>query len=182
MGSWMDGKRLLAAAMLAVTAMGCGTGGNTEAEDAEREPLGSEAEDSVAISTDAETSCVETYDRTTLDSRAFAFDGTVTNIGDRVGAGDDYLEVTFEVHEWFRGAGPSEIAVQMWPPAEVSSVEVSSVEMTTYETGTRLLVAGEPRWDGEPLESPVAWACGFTRTHSDEVADTWRAVLDASDG
>jgi hypothetical protein len=174
----MDRRLIMATVVLAGVLIGCEPADSSGGADhAESEVRDSDMQASEAVEAPAGMSCVETYDRETLSNRAFAFDGTVTDIGDHVAQGDPYVEVTFEVHEWFRGDGPAEVGVQMWPPHETTSVET-----TTYERGARLLVAGEPRWDGEPLDTPIAWSCGFTRTHTDEVADTWRTVLEAAGG
>jgi hypothetical protein len=46
-----------------------------------------------------------------------------------------------------------------------------------YGAGSRLLVSGEARWGGSPLEHPIAWGCGFSRNYDPETATTWRDVL-----
>lgn len=171
----MDRRRILASVVLAGVLIGCEADSDGGADHAENDVPDSDMQASEAIEPDGETSCVGTYDREALSNRAFAFDGTVTDIGGRASQGDSYVEVTFEVHEWFRGDGPAEVDVQMLPPHETASVETA-----TYELGTRVLVAGAPRWGGEPLGTPIAWPCGFTRTHTDEVANTWRTVLEAA--
>jgi hypothetical protein len=133
---------------------------------------------SVPIGAGAAASCVETYSSGALAGRAFAFDGTVTNIGTVENL--LYVEVTFEVNEWFKGDGPPEVIVEMFPPAGAASATTSAVTSAgsaDYAVGSRLLVAGEPRWGGAPLEDPIAWYCGFTRTYDDTTASDWRAAL-----
>jgi hypothetical protein len=125
---------------------------------------------SVPLGAGAAASCVETYSSGALAGRAFAFDGTVTNIGTVENL--LYVEVTFEVNEWFKGDGPPEVIVEMFPPAMATSAGNSE-----YAVGSRLLVAGEPRWGGAPLEDPIAWYCGFTRSYDDTTAADWRAAL-----
>jgi predicted transcriptional regulator len=87
-------------------------------------------------------SCVETYRPGTLAKRGFAFDGTVTSIGEPSSGGreviDPYLPVTL-----------------------------------TNTTGSRLLVSGEDRWAKSPMDSPIAWACGFTRLYNAADAQSW---------
>lgn len=148
-----------------ITLLACG--GDSDEPPANTEPPATE---SVALGGDAAMSCVEGYSLDTLANRAFAFDGAVTHIGTE----EDllYVEVTFEVHEWFKGEGPSEVIVQMFPPNLVTSVSNAH-----YAVGSRLLVTGEPRWGGAPLEDPVAWYCGFSRTYDAETATSWRDTL-----
>jgi hypothetical protein len=118
-------------------------------------------------------SCVEDYDVTTLVARAFAFDGTVAAIAEDTSSGDDpYIDVTFDVHEWFAGEGPDNVNVEMFPPGIRTSVGT-----VDYDVGSRLLVSGEPRWGGTPLESPVGWMCGFSRTYDTDTAATWRQAF-----
>jgi hypothetical protein len=122
---------------------------------------------------DAAMSCVEEYDLTTLVGRAFAFDGTVAEIAEDTSSGDNpYIDVTFDVYEWFAGGGPHTLNVEMFPPGIRTSVGT-----VDYDVGSRLLVSGEPRWGGTPLESPVGWMCGFSRTYDTDTAATWREAF-----
>lgn len=124
----------------------------------------------------AAASCVETYSATTIGNRGFAFDGTVVGIApgetNKPGnAGVDTAAVTFRVHEWFTGGTDDTVTVDMVPPANGAEQD----QAPRYEPGTRLLVSGEPRWGGEPLDDPIAWTCGgFTRYYDATVADEWR--------
>lgn len=119
-------------------------------------------------------SCVEHYSLETLQDRAFAFDGVVIAIGssvsDRGDSGDLNLAgVTFDVREWFTGGDASEVTV------DVQGVgEGTAEEDLPFRVGTRLLVSGEPRWGGAPLDSPIAWGCGFSRYYDEEAAAAWR--------
>jgi hypothetical protein len=118
-------------------------------------------------------SCVEDYDVTTLVGRAFALDGVVAAIAEKTSSGDDpYIDVTLDVHEWFVGDGPDIVNVEMFPPGIRTSVGTAD-----YGVGSRLLISGEPRWGGSPLESPVAWMCGFSRTYDTDTAATWREAF-----
>lgn len=127
----------------------------------------------------AATSCVDDYDLTTLVDRAFAFDGTVTTIGENTSPADDpdlYIDLTFDVHEWFAGDGPRSVTVEMFSPGVRTSVETAD-----YEIGSRLLISGEPRWGGTPLESPVVWMCGFSRTYDSSTAANWRQAFNPAE-
>lgn len=124
----------------------------------------------------ATASCVEEYSPTTLSNRAFAFDGTVTGIGpgttNKPDKGRlDTAAVTFTVNEWFAGGTAPSVTVDVMTPAR----EAAGGPNSAYATGTRLLVSGEPRWGGEPLDDAIAYSCGgFTRYYEPSVADEWR--------
>ncbi|MCK0113015.1 hypothetical protein MWU75_12770 [Ornithinimicrobium sp. F0845] len=119
-------------------------------------------------------SCVESYSPESLQDRDFAFDGVVIAMGpsvsDRADSGDlDLPGITFEVREWFAGGDADEVTVDLQGVAE-GTAEAD----LPFQVGTRLLVSGEPRWGGAPLDSPIAWGCGFSRYYDEETATTWR--------
>lgn len=161
---------LAAAVALIPSAVGCWRqatpGGSPEGEGQPAEPVA--------------TRCVEEYSPDTLRNRAFAFDGTVVSIDLRQ---DPQLEVeeeddsrvpwvSFSVHRWYRGGSGDEVGVWI----ENLNIETSAGTITA-EPGTRLLVAGEPRWGGAPLDDAIAWPCGFTQPYMPEVAAEWEAAL-----
>lgn len=117
-------------------------------------------------------SCVERYNPAALTNRGFAFDGTVTGIGQPSSVGNENVDpnvpVTFTVHRWFRGGNGDEITVAMFPPDATTSVDT-----TTYAVGSRLLVSGDDRWGKWSMEDPVAWACGFTRWYNEAEIQSW---------
>jgi hypothetical protein len=123
-------------------------------------------------------SCVEGYTSATLRNRAFAFDGTVLSIGP---AGTNKPDkgalptaaVTFTVNEWFEGGSGETATVDLMSPDRVAGDDTP-----LYEEGTRMLISGEPRWGGQPLEDAIAWSCGgFTSYYELKLADEWRAAL-----
>jgi hypothetical protein len=122
------------------------------------------------------TSCIDSYNDRTIAERSFAFDGTVAAIGpggtDEEGKGMlDTVAVTFAVNEWFTGGTDETVTVDLMPP----SGDVAGDGTPAYEVGTRLLVSGEARWGGPPLQDAIAWSCGgFTRYYEPAVADAWR--------
>jgi len=124
-----------------------------------------------ALPDGATASCVYPPDDEHLAERAFAFDGTVTAIGSpRTNrSGNPHLplaSVTFRVNEWFRGGhGPTSVV-------DVDALGEDSPP--PYEIGTRLLVSGEPRWGGKPLDNAIAWGCGFTRYYDTDAVASWR--------
>jgi hypothetical protein len=122
--------------------------------------------------------CAESYDAgDPVTGRAFAFDGTVTAIGPaRTDREPDSgsVGVGFEVHEWFAGGSSGTVVIDMTRP-DIQRVEEMAPE---YGVGTRMLVSGEPRWGGAPLEDPIAWGCGFTRYYDEATADAWRKAFD----
>lgn len=119
-------------------------------------------------------SCVASYSPETLQNRDFAFDGTVVRMGPSVSdRGDDgdlnLAGITFEVREWFVGGDADEVTVDLQSVGEDIAEEDSP-----FQVGTRLLVSGEPRWGGVPLDSPIAWGCGFSRYYDKQTATAWR--------
>ncbi|QIG42952.1 hypothetical protein G5V58_09425 [Nocardioides anomalus] len=125
----------------------------------------------------AEASCVESYSPEAVAGRAFAFDGVVTDLGrsvtDRDGEADlGFPGVTFEVREWFAGGEGDTVTVDL----QGTGAEPTEGDAAMYDIGSRLLVSGEPRWGGAPLDAPIAWACGFTRAHDAATAADWRAA------
>lgn len=123
-------------------------------------------------------SCVQAYSPAALPERAFAFDGTVSTVArgttDEPGRGRlDTVAVTFVVHEWFKGGAARTATVDLMAPGSSGA----DGDPPAYEEGTRLLVSGEPRWGGEPLDDPIAWTCGgWTRYYEQAVADDWRSA------
>jgi len=113
----------------------------------------------------------------TIGNRDVAFDGTVLSIGPGTtnwpgeGRGDlDLASVTFQVNEWFAGGDGDTVAIDMGGPTEPEGGQAA-----TFEVGTRLLVSGEPRWGGAPLDRPIAYGCGgFTRYYEEALAEEWR--------
>jgi hypothetical protein len=122
-------------------------------------------------------SCDEDYGPATLVERSFAFDGTVASIELRSDShlppGENEVHwVTFAVNRWFRGGSTSQVGV--W----IDSLNVeTSAGVIEAEPGSRMLVAGEPRWGGEPLQDPIAWPCGFTQPWTREAAAEWEAAF-----
>ena len=128
--------------------------------------------------------CVDRYSPTTVVDRAFAFDGVVTDIGsagsDRSDRGHlELVGVTFAVREWFAGGSASTVTVDMEPPVQGAPQLPEGVP--SYAVGSRLLVSGEPRWGGPPLQDAIAWGCDFTRYYDPVTAESWRrAFADAA--
>jgi hypothetical protein len=125
-------------------------------------------------------SCVAAYSLQSLQARAFAFDGTVSDLeparsrrGAHPGPQVD-LYVRFRVREWFRGGGAPYETVAMFAPAATQRGGLESPQGSSYGAGSRLLVSGEPRWGGKALKDQVAWGCGFTRYFDHKTAAAWR--------
>lgn len=121
---------------------------------------------------------MEIYSLSAVTNRAFAFDGTVIDIGpsttDRGDDSDLNLEgVTFQVNAWFAGGRGETITVDMQPLDEPTSSQPGPV----YGPGSRLLISGEPRWGGSPLDDPIAWTCGFSRYYDPATAASWNRAL-----
>lgn len=185
--------RLMAVRTLAVTLVlasalcGCGSGGRADLADdvpgssahASPEPGSAQPTSSrtgPVLDGGASASCVESYSVKTIGNRAFAFDGTVVAIApggtNKPDTGAlDTVAVTFVVNEWFKGGTDEMVTVDVISP----TTTLVGDETPAYEQGARLLVSGEPRWGGQPLDDPIAWSCGgFTRHYEATVADDWR--------
>ena len=124
------------------------------------------------------TSCVEQYSLAAVTGRAFAFDGTVASIASAPNAqpsmGADSVPVTFKVNEWYAGGSGTTVTVDLTPPGVVAATEDAP---PTYAVGSRLLVSGEPRFGGAPLQDAIAWGCGFTRYYDEATAAEWRSAV-----
>lgn len=143
---------------------GCGSGGTSD-EALEEATASARAAEDQAGSTSMR--CVEEYSSDTLRERAFAFDGTAVNISseeDPRAPDKDIVtgHVEFQVHEWFAGGTGDVVTVWM---------------QRSVEPGDRLLVAGEPRWGGEPVDDAIAHECGFTASYSDAGLKEWSAAF-----
>lgn len=167
----------------AVILAGCATDGAEPADDAVTTTAPAATG---ALAGGEAASCAEEYGDGSLQQRGFAFDGTVERVGepgftDRGDEGDlGYVAVTFTVHEWFAGGGGEQVVVGMDPPTGGRGSGADAHEGgPSYGVGSRLLVSGEPRWGGDPLQDPVAWGCGFTRHHDEATARQWREAFAA---
>jgi hypothetical protein len=157
--------RFALAAGLVFTAAGCGG-----------DPLRGEGGSGRATVGTSAASCVETYSPKALRHRAFAFDGTAIAVEDRrdlrLPPGEDRVPwVTFEVNRWYLGGDAPQVGV--WMEGVSTSRSTGSQDAFPVEPGARLLVAGEPRWGGSPLDDPIAWWCGFTRRWTAAAAAEW---------
>jgi hypothetical protein len=128
----------------------------------------------------ASASCAVGYAPEVVAKRAFAFDGTITRIGtgttNKADKGALETEaVTFRVNEWWRGGTRQSVTVDMLSPGGTST-QTNDEHGVPYGVGTRLLVSGEPRWGGQPLDDAIAWGCGFTRYYDEDTAASWRAA------
>lgn len=127
-------------------------------------------------------SCVDSYSTATLADRGFAFDGVVlatgSSVSDRGGESDlDLSSATFKVRKWYVGGSDGQVTVDVqtvMPSPEMSE----AVAGEGYGIGSRLLISGELRWGGSPLDAPIAWGCGFSRYYDEEAAAMWRQTFD----
>jgi len=161
----------------------CGVSENTRDVDGQQAPAvrgNPTAGRTGPLPTGGAASCVESYNAKAVQRRAFAFDGVVLSVGrsvsDRGDDGDLGLQgVTFEVREWFAGGDRDKVTVDLQEP---SADEADSSDPNhTYGIGSRLLVSGEARWGGKPLDHPIAWNCGFSRYYDPATATAWRNTM-----
>ena len=68
---------------------------------------------------------------------------------------------------WIAGTGPRSVGCPMFDGRREFGID----------PGVRLLVSGQPRWGGAPLDDPIAWPGGFTRLWDKGTADEWAATL-----
>jgi hypothetical protein len=141
-------------ALVALVVAGCG---DSAAEEPTRTP--------------SDGSCAFSFNHENLAMRAWAFDGTIKTLGTvrdaRLG---DVPGATFTVNRWYRGGSNPTVTVQFEFPTGESYGIRSGV-------GKRLLVSGEARWGGEPLDNPVAWGCGFTREWTETESQNWATAF-----
>ncbi len=123
------------------------------------------------LSNSEAVTCVDQYSPEAVTRRSFAFDGTVRSIGPGTSNGSEgsslgLAVVTFDVNQWFLGGTQTTVTVDMGKPGD---------EDPTYSVGTRLLVAGEPRWGGfDPLADAITWdSCGYVRYWDQQTAQEW---------
>lgn len=129
-----------------------------------------------ALSDGRASRCVESYSPEAVLGRAFAFDGVVVALGssvsDRRDEGDlDIPGVTFEVRQWFAGGSAETVTVDL--PFPGSATSALGAPDSAFGIGSRLLISGEARWGGSPLDHPIAWGCGFSRYYDRETAKSW---------
>ncbi|MGH7856192.1 MAG: hypothetical protein ACREQY_02605 [Candidatus Binatia bacterium] len=138
--------------MVVVMAVACSSGNGTEEQATGGESVTSDGASSAG-------SCIESYSLETLDNRDFAFDGTVK----AVEPGEDADEVTFAVHEWFKGDGADEAVLTAYGFGAITSAGGGK-----RSVGDRLLVAGDETF---------LWECGFTQRYDADVAAQWEEAL-----
>jgi hypothetical protein len=163
-------KTLAVPALLSALVLGAACGRDPEPRPQGEPPQGVETSSG---STDIAASCAEVYSPEALVTRSFAFDGTVTSIEPRsdpkLPTGQQESSwVTFDVNDWFLGGSGATVGIWM----DQLNVETSAGTISA-ELGTRLLVSGEPRWGGDPLDDPLAWTCGFTQQWTEDAAEEW---------
>jgi hypothetical protein len=110
-----------------------------------------------------------------LPGTGFAFDGTVTAIGDLDPGWREpvpEVAVTFQVHDWFRGGGGDTVVIGMVPPGALA---IDST-ITTYQVGTRLLVSGSAGAGHGPNHLRGWGGCGHTRYYDPQEALQWAAA------
>lgn len=162
------------AASVAVAAVLVGSGQSTQESPEDRIAGPPAISGEGALPDSGMASCVESYDvGDPVAGRAFAFDGTVAAIGpartDREELESGLVGVRFAVNEWFAGGSLDTVVIDLTHPDHSGLDEFPPA----YGVGTRLLVSGEPRWGGAPLDDPIAWGCGFTRYYDEATASDW---------
>jgi hypothetical protein len=169
-------KAATKAMVVAVLIAGCGSPARTVAAGSANEPATNPTVGRTGpLSDGAIVSCVEEYGPGAVAQRAFAFDGIVIDIGPAVSGRGDKSDlglpgVTFNVRQWFSGGSGRTVTVDLQAPGDESD---GPVELGAYGLGSRLLVSGEPRWDGPPLANAIGWGCGFTRYYDPTTAKSW---------
>lgn len=161
----MSRRVLVVVMVLGVAA--CSVDPSVDAGPASTAAVSSTEGDATATTAESTGSCVSVFSLSGLSDRPFAFDGTVVEVIDEVdpqypveeGAQTAQPRALFEVNEWF--AGVTADTVLVWLQRDV-------------DPGQRLLVSGQPRWGGEPLDDAIQWECGWTVEHSPDEANAWR--------
>jgi hypothetical protein len=124
---------------------------------------GGPEEQSIDIHGSASLSCVALYSTETLVQREHAFDGELVEVVAQPVPDTIAMPLlTFRVREWFRGPGGDVVTLRGSGLAISYGAED---EGAVLQEGSRYLVSG----DGD-----FAWACGFTKTYTQSMADQWR--------
>lgn len=133
---------------------------------------GDSAGDTTTEAVTAEADCAFAFNDGTLAERSWAFDGTLTALSTGTDSQlGDVPTATFTVNRWYKGGTGDEVTVQyeQGPISEYAP---------TADADARLLVTGEPRWGGQPLDNAVAWGCGFTQRWTPSAAEQWSTVFE----
>jgi hypothetical protein len=165
-------KGLMNARAAAVLLLGgtllAGCGGGSPVSGGEGESRASTSAPAAApAATPTSGSCVEGFSEETLGRRSFAFDGVVLSISSAVDPQAPDPDVVlgraeFDVTRWYAGGSGESVSVWMQRPVVV---------------GEHLLVSGEPRWGGQPLDDAIAWECDFTTAYSPTDAASWAGAF-----
>lgn len=137
-----------------------------------------------AVGGGGEASCAWAYSPQAVAEHAdLALDGTVTRVGpgwaSLAGMPADWVDVTLQVNQWFRGGRSDSVVIAM-PAPTPSGVWVEDQEgAPQYWVGTRLLVSAAvpPSGPHSRADGIALWGCGgFTRYYSPEQATLWAAA------
>ena len=163
----MKRRRQLTLLVLAVILIGCGSGASSSGESGTAGTAAEEPATTIPSITGSAGSCALEFNKSTLRDRAWAFDRTVESIGvttdSRLGA---VPSATFAVRRWYKGGVGDRVTIQ-YDAGAISELAPSA------GVGNRMLVSGEPRWGGQPLDDPVAWGCGFSSKWTETTERTW---------
>jgi hypothetical protein len=77
---------------------------------------------------------------------------------------------------WYVGGDGSRVS--LWIEGISGSRTTTSNGAFPVQPGARLLVVGEPRWGGAPLDDPIAGWCGFTRPRTEAAAADWERAFE----
>lgn len=131
---------------------------------------------------DGVAQCAYGYTPQQLKKQPFAFDGTVVSIARPGTAYPNYLRemysvVTFNVEEWFKPAGGTEIQVLLQGPTPARP-DNDYVYGFPYTVGSRLLITGAVLDNiSSSLVNEIAWNCHFSRFYDEASAREWREAF-----
>lgn len=166
-----------AVVLLLAVALSSSCGGREEPEGRNRgrssSPLpGATSPTSTAtVATDANARCNPAYSPATLKDKQFAFDGEVTEIGERADPKNPAGRIgtaVFSISKWFKGGGATELTLQSTLPPTEGAVPV--MEGPDLVVGSRYLVSGEGAFVG---------TCGFTRVWSQQERAEWENTFNS---
>ncbi|HVE75444.1 MAG TPA: hypothetical protein VND22_01615 [Actinomycetota bacterium] len=166
-------KRVVVVLLAAVLGSSCGgkndPGARSQSKSGSPSPVTDSPAPTEPRAAEASARCNPAYSLTALKEKQFAFDGLVTEIGERTDPANPAGRMgtaVFSINEWYKGGGATELTLQSTLPRTEDSVPIT--EGPDLTVGSRYLVSGQGAFVG---------TCGFTRGWSHEEGAEWEKAF-----